>query len=589
MTQSSTILKSKVDLKAKPFYLSDHDIKWVNDTIEHMTLEEKIGQLFIHLEESGDMSQFLEDLKKYHFGGARYESKTAKQVYEQNKALQENSKIPLLIACNCDSGGNGAMADGTYIASSAACGATSDMETSYHVGYVSGKEGTAIGDNWTFGPCVDLTLNWRNTIINTRSYGDDVQTVIDNAKAYIKGVQESNMAACAKHFPGDGVEELDQHLVTGINDLSCEEWDNTFRKVYQSLINDGLQSIMVGHIALPEYSRKLRPGIKDTEIMPATLAPELLQDLLRDQLGFNGLILTDASHMAGMTSAMPRKDQVPGAIAAGCDMFLFFNKIEEDFNYMLEGYKNGVITEERLQEALTRILGFKASLKLHEQKQNNNLVPSEEALSIVGSEEHLKLAEMAAEKSITLVKDTEQNLPIKPSTHKRVKVYVLSSTPVSNNAGPDPVKAVIKEELEQAGFNVDIHDSFYDLERVESKEENFFTAMDCGSVEEFKEKYDAAFVFVNMKGYAQENVVRLRYSTGHSNEIPWFVREVPTVCVSLNYTTHLIDLPMMKTYINAYAPTRTVVRETIKKIMGESEFKGKHNDTVFCGRWDTRL
>ena len=92
---------------------------------------------------------------------------------------------------------------------------------------------------------------------------------------------------------------------------------------------------------------------------------------------------------------------------------------------MMEGYKNGVITEERLHEALTRILGFKASLKLHEQKQNNTLVPSEEALSIIGSEEHLKLAEMAAEKSITLVKDTEQNLPIKPSTHKRVKAYVL--------------------------------------------------------------------------------------------------------------------------------------------------------------------
>ena len=580
---------TRVNLKAKPFYLSDEDIKWVNETINNMTLEEKIGQLFIHCREAEDMPEMIEIMKKYHIGGARYESKTAKEVYDQNKELQENSKVPLLIACNCDSGGNGACKDGTLIASSAACGATSDTETSYHVGLVSGREGTAIGDNWTFGPCVDLTLNWRNTIINTRSYGDDVQTVIDNAKAYIKGVHESNMAACAKHFPGDGVEELDQHLVTGINDLGCEEWDNTFGKVYKSLIDDGVQSIMVGHIALPEYSRKLRPGIKDTEIMLATLAPELLQDLLREQLGFNGLILTDASHMAGMTSAKPRKDQVPGAIAAGCDMFLFFNKIEEDFNYMMEGYKNGVITEERLHDALTRILGFKASLHLHEKQKNNTLVPSEDSLSVIGCQEHFDLAQLAANQSITLVKDKEHNLPIKPSTHKRVKLYVLSSMPQSRNDGPDPAKVMIIEELEQAGFTVDVHDSFYDLERVESKPENFFTAMDCGSVEEFKANYDAAFIFVNMKGYAQENVVRLRYSTGHSNEIPWFVREVPTVCVSLNYTTHLIDLPMMKTYINAYASTRAVVKETIKKIMGESEFKGKHNDTVFCGRWDTRL
>lgn len=578
-----------VNLKAKPFYLSDEDIKWVHGTLEGMTIEEKIGQLFIAIDENPDVNVMLDTIKKYHIGGARYEPNTAKGVYDNAKLYQETSKIPLLVACNCDSGGNGACTDGTLIASSAACGATPDTKTAYDVGYVSGREGTAIGCNWTFGPCADILLNWRNTIINTRSYGDDVDTVIANSKAYIKGVHHSNMAACAKHFPGDGVEELDQHLVTGINDLSCEKWDETFGKVYQSLIADDLQSIMVGHIALPEYSRKLSPGIKDIDIMPATLAPELLQDLLREQLGFNGLILTDASHMAGMTSAKPRKNQLPYAIAAGCDMFLFFNDPEEDYNYMMQGYKNNIITEERLHEALTRILGFKASLKLHEMRANNTLTPPEEGLSTVGCKEHKELAEVAASKYMTLVKDTENNLPIKPSTHKRVKLYVLSAAPTSRNAGPDPAKAIIAEELEAAGFTVDVHESFYDLDRIESKDENYITATICGSSEDFKEKYDAAFVFVNMKGYAQENVMRVRYSTGHSNEIPWFVREVPTVCVSLNYTTHLIDLPMMRTFINAYAPTRTVVKEVIRKITGESAFMGECNDTVFCGRWDTRL
>ena len=578
-----------VNLKAKPFYLSDEDIKWVNETIESMTIEEKIGQLFIAIDEYPDKQEMINVIKKYHVGGARYEPNNAKGVYDRAKGYQENSKVPLLVASNCDSGGNGACTDGTLIATAAGCGATSDTETSYNVGYVSGREGTAIGCNWTFGPVGDIILNWRNTIVNTRAYGNDVNKVIDNAKAYINGVHQSNMAACAKHFPGDGVEELDQHLVTGINDLSCEEWDKTFGKVYKSLIDDGLQSIMVGHIALPEYSRKLRPEIKDTDIMPATLAPELMQDLLRGELSFNGLILTDASHMSGMTSAKKRKDQVPGAIAAGCDMFLFFNVPEEDYKYMMDGYKNGVITEKRLHEALLRILGLKASLKLHEMQKNNILSPAEEGLSIIGCQEHKEIAKEAAERSVTLVKDTENNLPIKPSTHKRIKLYVLSSTPTSRAYDADSAKDMIVEELEQAGFIVDTHNSYYDLERIESKSENELEAMYCGSVEEFKEKYDAAFIFVNMKGYAQENVVRLRYSTGHSNEIPWFVREVPTVCVSLNYTTHLIDLPMMKTYINAYAPTRTAIRETIKKIIGEAEFKGTHNDTVFCGRWDTRL
>ncbi|MDP4154443.1 MAG: glycoside hydrolase family 3 N-terminal domain-containing protein, partial [Bacillota bacterium] len=392
-----------VNLKSKPFYLSDEDIKWVNDTIADMTIEEKIGQLFIHYNETGNLTHFLNELDQYHTGAARLDVDSAKKTYEDYKVIQQNSKIPYLIPFNGDQGGNGVCSEGTVIASSAACGATSDTETAYNVGFVAGREAAAVGINWDFGPCVDLLFNWRNTIINTRAYGNDVDKVIENSKAYIKGLRESNVAACAKHFPGDGVEELDQHLVTGINSLSSEEWDNSFGKVYKALIDDGLQSIMIGHIALPEYSRKLRPGIKDAEIMPASLAAELLQDLLRDQLGFNGLIVTDASHMAGMTSAMPRKDQVPGAIAAGCDIFLYFNKPHEDYSYMMEGYENGIITEERLHDALSRILGLKAALKLHERS-----FPGEGGLSVIGCEEHLEMAKIAADKSITLVKDTEQ-------------------------------------------------------------------------------------------------------------------------------------------------------------------------------------
>ena len=130
---------------------------------------------------------------------------------------------------------------------------------------------------------------------------------------------------------------------------------------------------MAGHIALPEYQKALVPGLEDKDILPATLAPELINGLLKDKLGFNGLVLTDASHMLGMTSAMRREDYVPQAIAAGCDMFLFFNNIEEDFGFMLNGYKNGVITEERLQDALERILGLKAKLGLHKAKEDGTL------------------------------------------------------------------------------------------------------------------------------------------------------------------------------------------------------------------------
>ena len=137
-----------------------------------------------------------------------------------------------------------------------------------------------------------------------------------------------------KHFPGDGRDERDQHVVTSYNDCSVEEWDATYRKVWEWGIGAGIESIMVGHIMLPEYSRHLRPGIADADILPATVAPELLTDLLRDDLGFNGVILTDASLMVGLTSALPRERQMVQAITAGCDMILFFRNHDEDFGFV---------------------------------------------------------------------------------------------------------------------------------------------------------------------------------------------------------------------------------------------------------------
>ena len=182
---------------------------------------------------------------------------------------------------------------------------------------------------------------------------------------------------------------------------------------------------MAGHIALPEYQKALVPGLEDKDILPATLAPELINGLLKEKLGFNGLVLTDATHMLGMTSAMRREDYVPQSIAAGCDMFLFFNNIEEDYGFMLNGYKNGVITEERLQDALERILGVKAAIGLHKAQKEGTLLRTQEDLKVVGCEDHIERAKQAADKGITLVKNTFDQLPIRPETHKRIRLYFL--------------------------------------------------------------------------------------------------------------------------------------------------------------------
>lgn len=565
--------KYMVDLKAKPFYLSDEDIAWVKETIAGMTIEEKISQLFINLFSDLNPERSRELLKKYHFGGARYLGGDSGQVYELLSALQKNSKIPMLIAANCDAGGDGAVKEGTYIASGAQVEASGSEKVAYNAGYVSGREAAALGVNWNFDPCVDILMNWRNTIVNTRAYGNIPEAVIKYAGAYIRGVEQSNIASCIKHFPGDGIEERDQHLVLGVNELSTEEWDASFGKVYKHFIDEDIMTIMAGHIALPKYQKKLVPGIKDEEILPATLSPELITGLLRGQLGFNGLVVTDASHMIGMAAAMKRRDYVPAAIAAGCDMFLFFNDIDEDIKFMMDGYKNGVISEERLSDALHRILGLKAALKLHLKQREGSLIPDRAGLKAIGCEEHLEMARSAADLGISLIKDTWKQLPIKPSTYKRIRLHTLFGESSSMVPGTNGVEKVIIEELEKAGFEVTLNDGM---------------KRDKGKIEELTKNFDAVLIFADILGYAAENNYRIRWKCPLSTDIPWYIYEIPTVFISLNYTTHLTDVPMVKTYINAYKDTRTVIQQTIQKIMGESEFKGTYNENVWCNMWEAR-
>lgn len=191
----------------------------------------------------------------------------------------------------------------------------------YRLGKVSCSEGAAVGCNWAFAPVVDIDRNWRNPITNVRTYGDDPDRVLECGLNYMKAAKEENVLVAIKHFPGDGCDEVDQHILTSVNSLSCEEWDATYGKIYGGLIEAGAQTVMVGHIAQPAYQKLYNPDFPD-KLVPATLSPELLKGLLRKKLGFNGLIVTDSTCMVGFSCAMKREKAVPYAIEAGCDMFL---------------------------------------------------------------------------------------------------------------------------------------------------------------------------------------------------------------------------------------------------------------------------
>ena len=406
-----------IDLKAKPFFLTDEDINWVEATRQTMSLDEKIGQLFCPVVMSNNQHDLADMLDRWHIGGLLFREGAAAEVRASHKYLQDHSKVPLLTAANLEMGGTGSAHEGTFYGKQLAVAATGNAERAYQLGRVACTEGAAVGVNWSFAPIVDIDTNFRNPITNIRTFGSDPDTVLAMARAYNRAAQEAGVATSIKHFPGDGVDERDQHLLTSVNTLSCEEWDASFGKIYGTLIDEGALTVMAGHIALPAYEARFGGDIHN---VPATLSRPLLQNLLRGQLGFNGLICTDATPMVGFCAAMAREQAVPLSIEYGCDVFLFNKDLAEDFKFMKQGLGKGLLSEQRLEEAVTRVLALKAALRLHEKQQAGTLVPEESALTILRCEEHVRWARGCADEAVTLVKDTQNLLPLDPTRHNRV-------------------------------------------------------------------------------------------------------------------------------------------------------------------------
>lgn len=590
-----------VDLRAKPYGLSEEDIAWVEKTIAAMTDEEKVGQLFFD-NNGGASDEELRDLiHKYHLGGFRYNGIKSARVREVIEVLQTTSPIPLFIACNTESGGNGSGTDGTYIGSGIKVAATDKVQYAYDLGFLANQEAAAMGNNMAFAPVCDIHYNWLNTEIVSRCFGRDVQRVLDMSVAYMKGVHAlPGYASVAKHFPGNGQDFRDAHLSSNINEFTKEEWMATYGKVYKALIDAGLDGIMGGHIMLPKYMREVKPGITDDEMLPATLCPEIMTGLLRDELGFNGMVVTDASHMVGMTNRMKRKDMVVAAINAGCDMFLFYNDADEDLGWVLDAYRSGVISEERMTEALTRILGLKAHMGLHK-KAKEELVPSAAGLEqVLGAKKYTDKAVEITKDAITLVKYKDADvLPITPERYKRIMLVnikgeeggmaMFAKLVGGGGAAKSPAE-LLCEKLKAKGFDAFVYESPVDkMKRLMAEGKN------AGFNDMYKAGKNAIADFVSGQDLVITvfNVANGRPSFGFSKgggEIPWYVHELPVIGVSVNAPTMLADVPTLRTYINAYDSKDYTLDALVDKLMaGPEAFTGIDPIDSFCGLWDTHI
>ena len=588
-----------IDLKGKPYYLSDEDVAWVKKTIEEMTPEEKVGQLFFQLTASQDEEYLKELMEKYHLGGCRYNGMPGEKVLAQNKILQKYAKVPVFIACNPEKGGDGVCPDGTAVGAGIKVGATGKTEYAEAMGLVSGAQIAATGCNMAFAPVVDILYNHECEEVLARAFGRDPELVASMGKAYMDGLHKTpGVAATAKHFPGNGQDYRDAHISNNVNSFNHDEWMATYGHVYKTLIDGGLDAIMGGHILMPNFMRDVKPGITDEEILPATLNYDIMTTLLRDELGFGGMVVTDASHMVGMTNRMKRKEMLPLAINAGCDMFLFFNDPDEDYTTMLEAYRNGTITEERMVEALQRILGLKAKMGLNK-KAKEELCPSgEELQATLHNPEFSAYAPKISRDAITLVKSLDKDvLPLSPERTKRIMIVpikgvdnplmALAAMAMGGGMQRKTPAEKLRDRLAEKGFDVFIYESPIDkikamMARGEKPSLNLYFA-GKHSIADFVSEQDLVIsLFDVMNGHPSFGL-----SKG-GGEIPWYVHELPVVGISVNKPTMLADCPMLRTYINAYDSGDDTMDALVDALV-TGDFRGKDPIDSFCGMWDTKI
>lgn len=576
-----------VDLTKKPFNLNKEEIDWVENLVLNMPLDEKIKQLFIHLTSQKNEDYLKEEISNLLPGGVRFNPGRSKEIYDHNYFVQKYSKIPVFICANCENGGNGAFIGGVEVGGETKVSATNDINLAYKLGEISAKEAKLVGINTIFAPIVDIHNNFHNPVISTRTFGNDPEKVLKYSKEFLRGIHDHNLLSAAKHFPGDGFDERDQHLSLTVNPLSKEEWDNSFKKVYSGLIEDGLDMVMVGHIKLPSYELYFNKDLKEDEFRPASTSFYLLTNLLKEELKFNGLVLTDATHMVGYTASGKRRDLIVDSIKNGCDMILFYNDFNEDFNYVKDAILNNTLSMDRVDDALRRILGLKAKLHFNKFKLDEFIKYDEEKINETINEDKAISLEVS-KKAITLVKNLDNILPLNKNKIKRILIVPQNDENPFSSMMPKRGKSfdeIVRDLLINEGFEVEIFESLMDKAKKLPPLEAFKLVGNVYNnktpVTDLTSNYDLVIQLAHFDSHNTVQRISWKLSKGTA-DVPRYVHELPVIFVSLCSPFHLFDVPQVRTYINCYDKNENTLVELVNKLVGKDEFKGVSPVDAFC-------
>lgn len=400
--------------------------------LKDLTLREKIGQTVVLLsgrtKEKALAGSLEEFLARYPVGGFFVGAEIIKdvmssngfaQVKEATEEYKAATRIPLIFASDLENGCGSMIPGLTKLPFPMALGAANDEQLAYDYGKATALEGRLAGVNWTFSPVADLNANRFNPITAIRAISDKPERAIPLLKALVRGLQDHGIAATAKHFPGDGCDYRDQHLTTTRNPLSEQEWLRQHGAVFQALVDDGLMSVMTGHIALPSFQRETEPGRR---YLPATLSRELTDELLKRRMGFGGVVVSDALIMGGYLKWFERDAAYLKSMQAGTDMMLWPEL--SYFDVMERAVESGELPIGRLDDAVSRILEMKRKLGLlgagTAERPNP---PSMEASNAFATRVSIEVAE----RSLTLVRDERGLLPLAESKPNNVLVVGITS------------------------------------------------------------------------------------------------------------------------------------------------------------------
>lgn len=546
---TNSIIIDKTLVGHSPLVGFTHDII-AKKIVQNMTLEQKVGQMFIV-----DASRYNSNIPT---GGVilfQNNLESIDQIIRLTDRIQESSEIPLFIGIDQEGGAINRLPMGTTMPGNMAIGATGSNKYAYQTGKLIGNELSTLGINLNFAPVLDVNNNPLNPVIGIRSFSSDPNLVGSLGTEYIKGLRKSRVIPAGKHFPGHGDTDIDSHFGLPQINHGIERLKKVELKPFQRVINRDIEMIMTAHVTFPAIDNiKVKSKRNGQEItIPATLSEKVLTDLLRDEMGFKGIVITDAFNMKAITDHFNEEQAVLKAIDAGADIVLKPLNVEGAYNRVLKEIKAGNISEERIDKSVIRIISLKSKYGMLKNLSNNSLSSKVEySEKIIRSDKHMKIEEDISDRSTTLLINENDMLPFNAVNGDNILLFM------PNIRNENITKPTIKNILYENNIDIKIDSVIYSR------------STRLGTVH--KNKIDKANYII----IGTHNIESKDGRANYINSIINYTNEknIPAVIMSLGTPYDITYLDEVKAYITSYGDFKTNINSNIKAIFGEVTPKG---------------